>query len=130
MHRPGSDPNNMTPDDFLCDYCGQPWAEDRPLVEGHKGSCICGNCLTVAYTALVINDDSVEPEPGEACALCLGAEEGTPHWRSPVAVGGRHAIVCRRCVKQSAGVLQKDPEIPWSKPGRTPPAAPPSSTTA
>lgn len=122
MHRDGADPDNMNPEDFLCDFCGQPWREDRPFVEGHRGSCICGNCLAIAYTAIVLNDGG-EPMPatasapggeGAACALCLQPKAEEAHWPSPVF---EDKFVCARCVRQSAGVLHKDPEIAWRKPG-------------
>jgi len=114
MHREGADPVNMTAEDFLCDFCGQHWREDRPFVEGHRGSCICGPCLTVAYAELVLHKTGEEPGEGEACTLCLRPEPGEPAWRSPVR---DEALACRTCVKRSAGVLHKDAETDWRKPG-------------
>jgi hypothetical protein len=46
--------------------------------------------------------------------MCL-EERDEPCWRSPVNEG---AVVCRRCCKQSAGRLVKDPDIAWEKPER------------
>ncbi len=110
MHRPGCDPANMTPEDFLCDFCGQHWREDRPFVEGHRGACICGNCLTLAYHADPVEFD----EPGLCCTMCRRPITGEPCWRSPAR---EVAVICRKCIKQSAGVLHKDPDVPWRKPG-------------
>lgn len=115
MRRPGCDEDNLTAEDFLCDFCARTWAEDRPMVEGHHGSCICGPCLSVAYTALVLQspeagDPGLAP-PGTKCALCL-EQRDEPAWPSPV----RDAAACRRCVKQSAAVLQKDKSNSWKKP--------------
>lgn len=103
----------MQAEDFLCDFCEQRWSEDRPFVEGHRGSCICGNCLTLAYAALVHLRAGDPASEGEACTLCLEPKAGEPHWRSPLEPS---RLACVRCVKQSAGVLHKDPETPWTKP--------------
>lgn len=112
MQRPGVDPESMQMADFLCDFCEQPWTETRHMVEGHRGSCVCSHCLTVAYAETVLADLSDEPTPGESCALCLEQDRPDPHWRSPVT--GK--LACKRCVKQSAGILHKDRDIDWSKP--------------
>lgn len=113
MQRPGADPVNMQMEDFLCDFCAQPWHDTRPLVEGHRGACVCGRCLAVAYTEVVLMGLSTPAAEGEACRLCLEALAGQPHWRSPL---DADAIACTRCIKQSAGVLHKDPDVPWRKP--------------
>ena len=112
MQRPGCDPDNMEPADFLCDFCGQCWADGRPMVEGHRGSLICGPCLGVAYVEVVQGGARSAPG-GAACTLCLEARDGAM-WAS----GAREAFACLRCVKQSAGVLTKDPESGWRKPGQ------------
>jgi len=98
---------------FKCDFCAQPWREDRPMVEGHRGAIICGNCLAIAYTEIVHLSLGSSVAEDEACALCL--ENGRPeaHWRSPMRSEG---VACARCVKQSAGVLHKDPDTPWTRP--------------
>lgn len=117
MRREGCDEDNLVMEDFLCDYCGNEWTDDRPMVEGHHGSCVCGNCLTVAYTELGLtvrggdNGSSEGVPSGAKCNLCLEVREESI-WKSPV----REAYLCRRCAKQSAGVLQKDKDNGWSKP--------------
>jgi hypothetical protein len=117
MHREGFDPNDMTAEDFLCDFCHQPWSEDRPFVEGHRGSCICGRCLTLAFADLAIHFVSDQPRDGEACTLCLEPKPDTAHWRSPAF---EDTIACVNCVKRAAGVLHKDPDTPWTKPAGAP----------
>lgn len=123
MQRDGADPDNIDMADILCDFCGQPWTHDRPMVEGHRGSCICGSCLTVAYSELVIARVSSPLEPGEACTLCLERDDDRPSWRGLIR---EQALACSRCVKQSAGALHKDPDIPWRKPAS--PTAPTPET--
>lgn len=98
---------------FLCDFCHQPWDDDRPMVEGHRGSLICANCLSIAYTEMVHLKLGSPVESDTPCLLCLEHGRDDPHWRSPVV---EDAIACKRCLKQSAGVLQKDPDYNWQKP--------------
>jgi len=98
---------------FRCDFCTMVWDEDRQMIEGHRGSLICSQCLSIAYTELVHLDSGYAPPREEACILCLENGRDELHWQSPV---NESAIACRRCVKQSAGVLHKDPDTPWKKP--------------
>ena len=98
---------------FICDFCHQPWAVDRPMVEGHRGSIICSNCLSIAYTQVVQQRLGSPVDKDDTCLLCLEHGRDDPHWRSPMF---DDAIACRRCLKQSAGVLHKDPDFEWQKP--------------
>ncbi len=108
MHDPTAE---GTPAFFKCDFCASPWAEDRPMIEGHEGRLICSNCLALAYTTLAITDTG-EPPTGWTCTMCL-EERKQPGWRSPAR---DEAIVCLRCVKQAATQLDKDPDFEWKKP--------------
>jgi len=98
---------------FRCDYCKMAWAADRQMIEGHRGSLICDRCLSIAYTEIVHLDSGYHPAKTEACRLCLEVERDGLHWQSPI---DDAALACRRCIKQSAGVLHKDPDFPWKKP--------------
>lgn len=109
MNEVGDDGNLI----FRCDFCKTAWDMQRPMVEGHRGSLICGNCLSIAYMELVHLDTGITPPREQACALCLENGRDGLHWVSPV---DDSVIVCRRCIKQSAGVLHKDPDSPWKKP--------------
>ena len=111
MRREGTNEDNLLPEDFLCDFCGNHWAEDRPMVEGHRGSLICGRCLTVAF-AEVVNLGGGETVPEIiTCLLCLQHQE-TPHWKGP----RENTWACTKCIRQSAAILQKDKESGWKKP--------------
>ena len=101
---------------FKCDFCRQPWSDDRPMVEGHQGSLICANCLTIAYTRLVLHHDA-DTERVDRCALCL-EERDQPGYTSPLDPA---IVACLRCVRQSATTLDKDPDSRWSKPTLTAP---------
>jgi hypothetical protein len=111
MQRPAANPDNMLPSDFLCDFCGREWDGESPVVEGHRGSLICGDCLAAAYRALVLGGQNSAPE-GYECRLCLErrAEIG---WVNPA---HPEAAACRRCINQSAGVLTKSKDYDWKKP--------------
>ncbi len=98
---------------FLCDFCHQPWSEDRAMVEGHRGSLICANCLSIAYTEIIHLKLGSGVSPDETCVLCLEHGRDEAHWRSPM---HENSIACKRCIKQSAGVLHKDADIDWTKP--------------
>lgn len=93
-----------------CDYCSAR-ADDRVMVEGHQGSLICLNCLSIAYAEVVGAGVAAAMEPDEVCMMCL-EERKQPHWGSPVT--GKK--VCLRCIKQSATVLEKDKGLGWARP--------------
>ncbi|MGD9692509.1 MAG: hypothetical protein AB7G17_10850 [Phycisphaerales bacterium] len=112
MHNPDADPLNMRPEDFWCDFCRRAWAEDLPMVEGHQGSLICGKCLSVAYSEVGRTEDAGSSGEGGKCVMCLEEKEG-PLWRSVMDEG---KAICRRCVRQSAGMLEKDGETGWERP--------------
>lgn len=120
MRRPGTNPDDVQMSDVLCDFCHRAWTEDMPMLEGHHGSCVCGNCLTVAYTAVVLNgaDDAGHEY---LCPMCLEGPDDRaaldtadmPGWQSPA---GDNAVICRRCIKLAAGALHKDADFDWRKP--------------
>ena len=112
MQREGIDHENAQMEDILCDFCHKPWSMERAMVEGHRGACVCADCLTVAYAELVLHKVGSPASPEEMCIMCREERDGE-HWRSPV---HENALICKRCVKQAAGVLHKDRDINWTKP--------------
>jgi hypothetical protein len=98
---------------FVCDFCAKPWTDSLPMVEGHRGSLICGQCVSIAFSEVVHLRTGNPVEKEETCVLCLESDRPGLHWRSPVR---EQAVACVRCIKQSAGVLHKDSDEPWSKP--------------
>lgn len=120
MRKPGTDEMNVQMSDVLCDYCHREWTEDVPIIEGHHGSCICGNCLTIAFTEVVLHPADDMPTEFD-CRMCLENAEARkelnranePGWPSPM---HDDAFICRRCIKLAAGALHKDTNFPWQKP--------------
>lgn len=112
MHRAGSDPANMTAEDFLCDFCLNHWAEDRPMVEGHRGGLICGECLTSAYRLLILQHGGTRVEPHVNCVLCL-LHRDVEHWVSPRDSG---VVLCRQCLELGIRTFERDPESGWTRP--------------
>lgn len=111
MHREDIDENRVQPEDILCDFCGNTaWANNVPCVEGHRGSIVCGNCLSVAYSELILVARGVSTT--EQCRMCLEHRE-EPVWQGAVEPV---ASICLRCTKQSATVLNKSKQWDWSKP--------------
>lgn len=111
MHDPNAEGNAY----FKCDYCRSPWSEDRPMVEGHKGSLICAPCLTVGYAQVVVHQNGVPPGDHGACTLCLMHKDAEPHWSSPI---DESVLACHECLVRAAVTLDKDPDFDWAIPAK------------
>ncbi|MEX2216236.1 MAG: hypothetical protein WD768_19150 [Phycisphaeraceae bacterium] len=102
-----------------CDFCGTDWDEVIPMIEGHRGSILCLECLKVALDALV---DTGEKKLD--CTMCLQpVAEAKRHWKPArdTAVtlppgGNAHAVLCESCMNQAAGTYSKDPDVDWKRP--------------
>ena len=113
MQRPGCDLTNIQLDDILCDFCHKPWGGNHAMIEGHEGSVICGQCLTVAFTFLCLGDAPESPK-GTKCNMCLEERE-EPLWQSPL---HEDAWICRRCSRMGATSLDRSKDFEWTKPQR------------
>ena len=111
MYRPGANPDDIRMEDVLCDFCHKPWREDVPMIEGHRGAVVCGQCLTLAWTDVVLGNQSTAP-PGSTCRMCLETRDENA-WQSPA---HPDAVICRRCIKQSGVTLERDPDFNWQRP--------------
>lgn len=101
-----------------CDFCGTDWdayapACSRPMVEGHKGSVICLECVKQAL------GETREAEGEYFCSLCIrdGIPADLPRWKHPGAKPSpglnADACLCRDCLYQAAGRFSKDPDVDW-----------------
>ena len=113
MHRQGSDRTTSNRGTSSATSANGPWEMDIPSIEGHHGSVFCVECLEQAWDRLVVEKEEIPSDPEWKCCMCLESNDG-PWWQSSL----REARVCRRCVKQSAGVLHKSKDWDWKKPGR------------
>lgn len=88
-----------------CDYCGTDWDEVKPMIEGHRGSVLCLNCLKAALP------DLHAAQAPFMCNLCVQEQLpiGTLQWTSPVT----DARACQSCLLQAAGTFSKDPDVDW-----------------
>jgi hypothetical protein len=123
MRKPGTDENNVRMSDVLCDFCHREWTEDVPMIEGHQGSCLCGRCLSVAYTEVVLNGHD-SAAAAYTCPMCLETDHdraalgraNESGWRSPL---DGDAVICRRCIELAARSLEKDGDSGWQKPDKS-----------
>ena len=120
MRKPGTDPENVRMNEVLCDFCHREWTADEPMIEGHHGSCLCGRCLTVAYTEVILGGHDTAPAEYK-CPMCLEERQdrealgrgGEPGWRSPL---DEQAVICKRCIDLAARSLDKDKNWDWEAP--------------
>ena len=114
MFKDGVNPEEIAMSDVLCDFCGGEWKEEVPMIEGHKGSCICGKCLKMAWNQIVVNrmDDSGSEW---TCKMCL-EQRDEPFYQSPV---HEDAHICRRCIRMGAHALRTEDPDSWDLPERS-----------
>jgi len=94
---------------IACDFCGRQWDEHYPMIEGHRGSIICLDCLKVALDAA---------QPAETPFFCTMAQReypaGTKVWFPPQAAPGvennPEAAIGWECIRMAAKGFHKDPD--------------------
>jgi hypothetical protein len=120
MRKPGTNENDVRMSDVICDFCHREWTDDVAMIEGHRGSCVCGRCLAVAYVDVVVNDRDTVPREFR-CPLCLEGDAdrealgraGEAGWRSLL---HPEVVICRRCIELGARTLDRDRDTAWSIP--------------
>ena len=112
MRKPDTNPESVQMTDVLCDFCHREWDKDIPMVEGHRGSCICGKCLRIAWDS-VINGEMNDAIENCNCTMCL-EQRSDPFFRSPA---WPEAFICRRCIRLTAQALRKNDDSDWDAPG-------------
>ncbi len=77
------------------------------MIEGHKGSIICLQCMQKAL-------ENLAQHAGEfKCELCQQEQlpQETPRWHSP----DSDVVACKGCISQAAGTFSKDPDVDWKR---------------
>jgi hypothetical protein len=111
MQRPETNPQDVQPEDILCDFCHRPtWSLNIASIEGHHGSVICVDCLKYAWIDVVDTETGIQLD-GDTCTMCL-EQRTDPAWRSPM---HEEACICRRCIKLAAQAFRKDGNSGWVK---------------
>ena len=113
MFKDGANPEEIEMSDVLCDYCHGHWREEIPMIEGHQGSCICGKCLKMAWSQVVVNRMN-DSDDEWTCRMCLEKRD-EPCYQSPVQ---SDAFICRRCIRMGAHALRTENAEGWDPPER------------
>jgi len=101
---------------LACDFCGTDWDMIKPMIEGHKGSILCLDCLSRAI-------DEAAPAEGEfGCTLCLvDRDPPMKRWVHPEPADGANpdAQLCWDCIQQADRTFGRDADTEWER--RIPP---------
>jgi hypothetical protein len=89
-----------------CDFCGTDWNGASPVIEGHRGSVICLECLKAALGELCAGAGTFK------CVLCLREpiNAAVERWSHPA---HPRTFACKGCVHQSAEVFDADEDVDW-----------------
>jgi hypothetical protein len=97
---------------LACDFCGRDWDMEKPMIEGHRGSILCIDCL-----ARAIGDAADAGEPF-ACTMCLRRfDAGGRRYRSvePSTDANADAVICWDCIQQADRAFGKDAQTDWQR---------------
>ncbi|QDU70217.1 hypothetical protein [Mucisphaera calidilacus] len=97
---------------IACDFTGEDWDGESPMIEGHKGSVISLPALARAV------EEATETETAVACTMCLQEREpGMRVWRGDEGIEGREgaAVICWDCIQQADRTFARDPEVEWDR---------------
>lgn len=96
-----------------CDFCGSLWDMEKSMIEGHRGSVLCLDCLDQAIR---------EAKPAETkftCTLCLReydpGQESVWKPADPPADANPQAALCLDCVQQADRAFDRDPDTDWTR---------------
>ena len=98
---------------IACDFCGTDWDEVMPMIEGHRGSVLCLECMKLAL------EHAQAGSEGLSCTMCLRELPAyVPRWsqQPPPDRANQDAVLCRDCLDQAINAFGKDPDVPWEKP--------------
>ncbi len=97
---------------LACDFCGTDWDMIKPMIEGHKGSILCIDCLRRAI------EEAAPSEAAFACTLCL-VDRDPPmnQWThpEPEETANRDAVLCWDCCQQADRTFSRDQDTDWQR---------------
>ena len=104
----------QTPEGVIlaCDFCGTDWDMEKPMIEGHKGSILCIDCLARGI-------EEAKPAPaGFMCTMCrqdyeAGTKAYIPLERAPNA--NPKAVICWDCLQQADRTFARDKDTDWER---------------
>lgn len=97
---------------IACDFCGTDWDEVIPMIEGHRGSVLCIECLKQSIRAMHDSPDAF------TCTLCLrDFPAGKPVWRHPEPCDQANASarICKSCINQAAVAFERDDDVAFTR---------------
>lgn len=96
--------------ELACDFCGVTWDQVKPMIEGHRGSILCLECLAKAI------EQAEESKEAFTCTMCrVEREEGMKVWRGEQLPGVQLPGVCWDCVQQADRAFGKDADVDWTR---------------
>lgn len=103
-----------TPDGVViaCDFTGNDWDMEEPMIEGHRGAVI-----SLAALAMAIEGATEREEPFD-CTMCLRPQEaGAKGWQnpSPPPTANAEAVICWDCIQQADMAFGRDPDTDWQR---------------
>lgn len=97
---------------LACDFCGTDWDMTKAMIEGHKGSICCLDCLARAI------DEAAPAGQPFACTLCL-VQRDPPmqRWIHPEPAEGANAgaALCWDCCQQADRTFSRDADTEWQR---------------
>jgi len=97
---------------IYCDFTGEDWDNESPMIEGHKGSIISLQALRRA------TQEACEASEVFSCTMCLRSfDPPEKMWRHPDPPPGANAqaVICWDCIQQADRAFGKDPEVAYDR---------------
>ncbi len=89
-----------------CDACHATWDQVLPMIEGHRGSVLCLECLKQARSQPLATGEPF------MCVLCQ--KESLPATLGRYRSASTGVAVCADCLEQAANTFSRDPDVDWS----------------
>ncbi len=97
---------------LACDFCGTDWDMEIPMIEGHKGSILCLNCLARAI------DEAKDATEGFMCTMCRQDYDAGQKCYAPIerpANANPDAVICWDCLQQADRTFARDKDTEWER---------------